>query len=387
MQSSAAPVNPEQKIAPLNKDTGISLVTDRGSGTAVLYVNSKTGNDSSGTGTAKNPFKTITHTMEVARSGMTIIVEAANTYDEANGEVFPIQMKSGVTLTGKKPGTLPSVSSTLITPLPVICGGAMYDIPDSDVERYVTILGADRATISGLSFRAIRTPDGLKTGTLIMCNSTSPTIMENTFSGTGHAGVTAMGIAHPTITKNNFTGDLDWGVTAYGESYPSVRSNTFSCTDGMDCTAKSHSLVDQNTFSCLHTGFSTKGSADATFINNVVKANGEYGIVVRMNSTPMFQGNKITQNPVGIYITTSQDFIPDIGGGGRSTGGNTFDNYDYDIENQCHSDISAEYNTWGTTCCEEIKEKIYDRDDNPLFGIVHHGSCIRCSMIMPLNTS
>ncbi len=65
-----------------------------------------------------------------------------------------------------------------------------------------------------------------------------------------------------------------------------------------------------------------------------------------MDSTPAIQGNTIKQNPVGIYIATGGATRPDIGGGGRSTGGNIFqDNSQYDIENRNTVDIMATGNT------------------------------------------
>jgi parallel beta-helix repeat protein len=365
-----------------SKDKADTQVVQKAPSTSSLYVNSRTGNDSSGTGSSTNPFKTITHAMDTARSGTTIYVEGADPYDAANGEVFPIRMKSGVKLM-KKP-TASSGSLVPVTEPPVITGGAHYDIPDSPMGRYVTILGADGATISGFHLRAIDTPGSSDDGTSILCDSTSPTITKNSFSGYGRAGITTLGNAHPTITDNTFTGELAWGITAYGESYPAVTENSFSGNGGMDCTDHSHPTVDKNTFSCENTGFSTKGSSDATFTNNVVKGNGESGIVTRQDSNPVIQGNKITQNPVGILTQPGARTNPDIGGGGRSTGGNIFDNYDWNIQHRAPTNISAVDNSWGSACCEEIDKKIYDGKDDALSGMVDVGTCVICRATLPL---
>jgi parallel beta-helix repeat protein len=374
-----------KKISPaVSPDLSAVPMTEKALATTVLYVNSRTGNDSTGTGAVKKPFKTITHAMEVAGSGTTIMAEGANNYDEANGEVFPIRMKPGVTLTSRKAES--SGSSLLIVKPAVIMGGARYDIPDSPVGRYVAILGADRATISGLQFKAINTPGAdSDDGSPILCDSASPTISNNTFSGKAHAGISLLGNSHPFIAGNTITGELSWGITAYGSSYPTVQFNSFSCLNGIDCSDDSYPRVKNNKFSCESTGISVKGASESVLSNNEVKSNGEYGIMVRMESAPIIQGNTILQNPVGIYIAPGGTTNPDIGGGGRSTGGNTFDNDEWNIQHRSPNDISAEKNSWGSSCCDVIKEKIYDKDDDPLSGSVHIGTCMNCRVSLSLN--
>jgi len=363
----------KQEIAPILTVDSLS----KGPAMTTYFVNSKTGSDSAGTGAEAKPFKTITFAVSKARSGDTIMVESANRYDAANGEIFPIRLKSRMTLTRKPIRS--SDSFVPVSPNPVISGGARYDIPDSPGGRYASIVGADNAVISSLTFSIINSPGGSNDGTAIICDSTSPTIEKCSFSGTAHAGITTLGTAHPAITDNNFAGSLNWGITAYGESYPTITKNTFSTLNGVDCTANSHPAVDNNSFSCGGTGISTKGWANPTLTSNTLKGNGEYGIIVRMDSTPMIQGNSIKQNPIGIYIATGGTTNPDIGGGGRSTGKNTFaGNTGYDIENRNAADMMATGNIWGTNCCEDIESRIYDKKDDPMYGTVSTGTCIIC---------
>lgn len=367
----AAPVNLDK--TPTVFAEGVSKAPAK----MTYYVNSKTGSDSTGTGAETKPLKTITMAVSRARSGDTVMVESANKYDAANGEVFPIRLKSGMTLTRKK--VIASGSMVPVSPNPVISGGARYDIPDSPEGRYPSIIGADNAVISSLSFSIVNSPGGTHDGTAILCDGTSPTIEKCSFSGTAHAGITTLGTAHPKISDNNFAGNLNWGITAYGESYPTISKNTFSTLNGIDCTASSHPSIENNKISCGSAGISTKGSANPTITGNTVNGNGDYGIIVRMDSTPAIQGNTIKQNPVGIYIATGGATRPDIGGGGRSTGGNTFqDNTQYDIENRNAVDVMATGNTWGTICCEDIDSRIYDKEDDPMYGTVSYGTCTPC---------
>lgn len=370
-------------IMQVGKDFPQITPVEKAPALTTLYVNSRSGDDRSGTGAEILPFKTLTHALNVARSGTTIIAEPGTEYTAETGEVFPIQMKSGVTL--KKRVIKSTGLSVPISPNPVIRGGARYDIPDSPLGRYVAVLGADNAEISGFSFQLVNSPGhtGTGDGTGILCDGTSPVIRNNQFSGNGHAGITLLGTAHPQITDNTFTGNVNWGITAYGESYPTVSGNSFSTKNGMDCTDRSHPTIDRNTFSTGGTGISTKGWAQAVISNNVIKGNNGYGIMVRMDSTPVVQGNTITQNPIGVMIAPGEGSVPDLGGGGRSTGGNTFDNYDWDIEHRGYTDISAKNNNWKSACCEDIAVKIYDRNDDTLSGSVDVGTCMICRMMAP----
>jgi len=212
-----------------------------------------------------------------------------------------------------------------------------------------------------------------------LCNSTSPIIQHNLFTGVdGHAGITTLGTAHPTIRDNYFTGwispsfSLNWGITVYGESYPRIESNDFVGKGGVDCTAQSNPIIDRNTFSCTGTDISTKGWSNATIINNTITGSGDDGIIIRMSSTPMIQDNVIADNPTGIYISAGGDPDPDIGGGGRSHGGNTFNNIDWDLENLCGNDIMAKDNRWPSSPCLDFIDAndIYDDDENAFSGAV-----------------
>ena len=336
------------------------------------YVDSIDGDDLTGTGTSSAPFKTITHALDVASSWDTIRVEVGEPYDAANGEVFPIEMKRGVDIQGI---WIPVIDGTI---KPTISGGASYAIPGT--ERFVSVLGADDASISGFKFIAISTSDS-PSETSILCNSTSPIIQHNLFTGVdGHAGITTLGNAHPVIRDNYFTGwrvpsfSLAWGITAYEESYPLVESNDFVGIGGVDCTDYSHVTFDGNTFSCVRQGIVARSESNPTIVNNTLTGNRNCGIFIGENSTPMIQNNVITDNPTGIYISCagSMDPDPDIGGGGRSHGGNTFNNIDWDLENRCGNDIMARDNRWSSSPCLDFIDAndIYDDDEDALSGAV-----------------
>jgi parallel beta-helix repeat protein len=293
-------------------------------------------------GTSSDPYLTITAALNrasklrlFARDRIIIRVQPGF-YSAANGEGFPLCMLSGVDLEG--------VSNDLaLIPVPIIQGGGIYDI---GTERYIAVIAAGNASITGFTFRAIDGPDGTP-GTSILCDDTSPNIERNRFEGNSHAGITVTGAAHPAIQENVFSGTNNWGMTLYGESYPQIRYNEFYSKNGVDCSDNSYPNIDDNTFSCESTGISAKGDSNPTITNNVLAENGDYGIIVRMNSTPMIENNDISNNHTGIYIGGGSMQNPDIGGGGRSDGGNLFNNNTWDIENHITTTIMARYNQWG----------------------------------------
>jgi parallel beta-helix repeat protein len=344
--------------------------------THTWWVDSSSGSDTAGTGSEAKPFKTITYALSKASDrgssyGDTVKVKAASIYSTANGEIFPLRLKRNVKLVGV------GIRTSYGMFQPVIRGGASYAIPDAS--RYVSVIGANGASISGFKFMATNSA-GRQDGTSILCDSTSPTIQKNEFtcSGSAHAGITTLGTAHPLIKDNKFTGaSLGWGITAYGESYPDIEDNTFSVWNGIDCTDHSHPVIEGNTIATRSTGISTKGWSTANIVGNTIRDNEDWGIMVRMDSTPAIQDNQIKNNPVGIYIGEGNP-VPDIGGGGRSLGNNAFDNTEWNIENHSNVAISAKNNDWLANCYERIDAKIYDNDENPLSGAVNFGTYPSC---------
>jgi hypothetical protein len=84
---------------------------------ASIYVDPINGSDTSGSGSASNPYKTMTKAVAVltaaksiAQGGVTIFLASGN-YDAANGEKFPIVVSRSVTITGTNYGTGPATGS------------------------------------------------------------------------------------------------------------------------------------------------------------------------------------------------------------------------------------------------------------------------------------
>ena len=78
----------------------VSISTSLVSAQTIYYVNAVTGNNTIGTGSSGNPFKTITKALSVSAMEGDSIKVAAGTYNKTLGEIFPIEMLSGRKLIG-----------------------------------------------------------------------------------------------------------------------------------------------------------------------------------------------------------------------------------------------------------------------------------------------
>jgi hypothetical protein len=64
-----------------------------------IFVDAENGDDTAGTGCINLPFKSITHGLTVAEAGMKVIAQPG-IYDQANGEIFSIEIPESVALVG-----------------------------------------------------------------------------------------------------------------------------------------------------------------------------------------------------------------------------------------------------------------------------------------------
>ena len=82
--------------------------------------------------------------------------------------------------------------------------------------------------------------------------------------------------------------------------------------------------------------------------------------------------NTITNNGLGILTLRGSGYVKDFGG--TSPGGNIFENNTvFDIYNTDNSNtLLAKNNRWGTEDAQQISRRIFDRNDDPLFGSVEY---------------
>ncbi|WP_448563221.1 DUF1565 domain-containing protein [Trichothermofontia sp.] len=180
-----------------------------------VFVDAQTGHDRQGDGSQVAPYRTLTHALQVASAG-TVILLAPGVYDQAHGEVFPLRLQPGVTVQGQ-PVRTASSQEPLPEPAVVIQGGGALAIGQETLN--VAIIGADRAALVGVT---VTNPNPQGYGLWI--GNTSPTIVENTFTGNAGAGITIAGQGRPLIQRNQFQ-DNGMGIHVADTAQPWLRGN------------------------------------------------------------------------------------------------------------------------------------------------------------------
>ena len=265
-----------------------------------LYVDAAKGN-SAGPGNAQAPFKTITAALQAAVPGTVIQVQPGK-YDEANGEVFPLVIPSGVTLQGNVNNR---GKDTLIL------GGGKFLSP-TVAGQIVGIVPQKGTTIQGFT---ISNPQ--KRGYGIWVEGTDPTIHRNIFTGSGNDGIMETGAATGKITDNFFYKNPSDGITLLRTASPLIEGNVFEDTGfAINIDEKSSPLVKDN-----------------VIVNNAD------GIVILGKSTPTLRGNHFERNRrSGIAIVGEAQ--PNLGTASERGGNYFHKNLKSDINNATRSQIS-----------------------------------------------
>lgn len=292
-----------------------------------LYVNPDRGSDRQGEGTAQSPFKTIAHALRIAEANTTIVL-APGTYSAETGEIFPLQLKQGVTISGLPEGRGRGV---------LIQGGGSY-ISRTVARQNVTMVGTDKATVTGVT---ITNPN--RRGYGLWIESTSPTIVNNTFTGNTQDGIFVAGNGSPMIRENHFLQNSANGMTINGTSKPEVRDNSFERTGF---------------------GINILQEAAPLLIGNRIRFNKD-GVVVQGSSRPVLRNNLIEGNERDGLVAIS-NALPDLGSSGEP-GGNIFrSNREYDINGEASKEIISAFGN------EMATDRTAGRID--LAGVVNRGN-------------
>jgi parallel beta-helix repeat protein len=187
------------------------LVVQNQQDTQVLLVNPITGDDINGNGNMDSPFKTIAKALQVAQPN-TVIRLTPGVYSSQTGETFPLILPDGVTLQGN-----PRTRGENI----IIQGGDMFESPTVS-QQNITILAANPATVTGVT---ITNPNPQGYGLWI--ESSSPVVVDNTFTENTSAGIVVKGNSAPTIRSNYFYNNGGDGILVAGTLQADVRENVF----------------------------------------------------------------------------------------------------------------------------------------------------------------
>lgn len=251
-----------------------------------LYVNPATGNDSA-TGDQSAPFKTLSKALQQAQADTTIQL-AAGTYNATSGEIFPLQVPSGVKLVGNEGNKGSGI---------VIEGNGEYISPTL-AKQNITLLLEDTTEVRGVTVTNKATR-----GTGIWIESTDPTITNCTFTECDREGVLATGTAKPNVIDNNFINNGG---------------------NGISFTKKAQGEIKDNTCKGAGYGISIDGNATPRIVDNIISEN-RFGIGVSEDSKPILRNNTIEDNEeYGIAVTGNAE--PDLGKSQDDPGNNIFRN-------------------------------------------------------------
>ncbi len=237
----------------------------------VLFVNPSVGDDSAGKGDERAPLKTITQALRLANAN-TVIMLSTGTYSAETGEVFPLILKSGVSIQGN-----PGNKGKDIT----IRGGGEY-LSRSFGGQNVTIVGANQARLTGVT---VTNPNTRGYGLWI--ESSNPVIAENTFTGNTQDGISVTGNGAPTISKNYFYQNGANGITIAGSSRAEVRENVLQKTGfGINIAQNAAPVVVGNQIQENRSGIVVQANARPILRNNVIQGNKEDGVVAIAQAMP-----------------------------------------------------------------------------------------------------
>jgi len=245
-----------------------------------LFVDPQTGSDRN-SGTANQPFKTITYALQQAKSGTTIRLRPG-VYTDKTGEVFPLQIKSGVTLVG-----YPETRGKDIQ----IVGGGKYLSP-SWAGQSVTIVANGETQITGLTITNPNTR-----GTAVWVETGSPTIVRNWFVGSDREGIFVSGNGTPTITDNMIEQNGGNGLVFTRDSAGVVNGNVIRNQGfGMAIGDRATPTIRNNQIRNNKDGMVINGVSRPVLESNQIEDNGRDGIVVTNDAKPTLNSNKFADN-------------------------------------------------------------------------------------------
>jgi parallel beta-helix repeat protein len=237
----------------------------------VLLIHPTQGNDQTADGSQARPFRTLTRALQIAQSGSVLLL-SPGTYSAESGETFPLRLQPGVTLQGD-----PTVTGQGF----LIRGGGEFLSPTA-ARQNVAILGADRAVLAGVT---VTNPNPRGYG--LWAESSSPIVLNSTWTGNDHDGISTVGSSAPLIQGNVFTGNGANGITIFGASHPEVRQNVFERTGfGINVADTATPLIIENRISQNRDGIVIQEYARPIIRGNLIEGSQEDGIAAIAQAQP-----------------------------------------------------------------------------------------------------
>ncbi len=122
-----------------------------------------------------------------------------------------------------------------------------------------------------------------------------------------------------------------------------------------------------------NSGLTIETQAAPLLVGNIISENGYAGIICRLGAAPVLKENMVTLHQVGmITFSLSQPNLGSLESDDQYNEGNNvfIDNSAYHIYNHASQPIKAENNNWGVQGLEVVKKLIFDKEDDPQYGLV-----------------
>ena len=225
----------------------------------MLHVDAAAGQNHLDLSSAEQPYKTITHALEMAPNTSTVILLAPGHYSHSSGEEFPLRLRPGITIQGNAGET----RNTLIV------GSGDFD--NGDVTENTAIVTAHR---SGLANITVSNPKG--NGVWVIAGE--PVLRRIALVANAVAGVQVSQGA--PVIENSYFNRNQIGLSIGGNSRATVRSNYFEAT-GRAITIASPAIptINNNRIDRNDVGIALKNNARPVLEANVLNNNGRNGII------------------------------------------------------------------------------------------------------------
>jgi parallel beta-helix repeat protein len=297
-------VNPIIANAQIPRFPDRTPLGEKTSQVSTIFVNPSTGDDNSGNGSDRTPFRTITQALRIAQPNTVIILNKGN-YSAENGESFPLILKQGQTIQGDPANKGQGIN---------IQGNGEF-LSRSYGSKQVAIIGAPQAKLIGVTL-SNNSPRGYG----LWIESTTMEVSESTFSSSTQDGITILGNNTSIIRNNNFYRNGANGITVTGNARPEIRGNLFQETGF---------------------GINVTQNAQPVIVDNQIQ-NNRSGIIVQSNSRPVLRNNLIANNKEDGLVVIFQA-QPDLGNTSEPGGNDFRDNGRYDINANAAKQLISAY--------------------------------------------
>ena len=236
----------------------------------IIHVDPVGGDDERGSGTEVSPLRTIARALSAAEPN-TIVRLRPGLYSHHSGERFPLQLRPGVTVLGDSDRWGDGV---------ILWGGG--EALTSEGRKNVTVLGADRAGLSGV--KITNTNPG---GYGLWIESGTPFIVRNTFENSDRDGIVVTGNATPQIRENRFFENRGSGLSIFSDSAPTVADNIFENTGfGISVGDRAAPDLAGNEIFANQDGVVVQAEARPVLRDNTIEYNRRYGAIAVGRARP-----------------------------------------------------------------------------------------------------